>query len=273
MYELIDPRNLLIFQGDIDKAKQLIKDYKANGNKAPAGVTEEQLWTAKTTIDINVHPITDETLWAPGRMSAFVPFNVPICLFMMLAKGAPQIALSQWINQTYNVTCNYVNRSGEEVDLTLLAQSYGLAVAASISIALTGSKLVNSVKALQSLGVFVPYVAVAMAGSANVSFTRMDEWAGRGVPLCDEDGKELGFSLLGGKAAVTQTVLTRSCLLPVAPMILPGVVVKALGIGGLAATSVELVIITMAFGAVLPMVSPARFLAGPLDSWMNLAPS
>lgn len=255
MYELIDPRNLLVTADDITKAKQLLEDYKKNGKKAPAGVTEEELWNAKTTIDINVHPVTGETLWVGGRMSAFVPCNVPVILFMTVARGAPMIALSQWTNQTYNAVCNYVNRSGESIDMTLLGQSYGLAVTSAILIAITGRKLVDSIKALQSLGVLVPYTAVALAGSANVGFTRMDEWNGRGVPLCDEDGKELGFSLAGGKAAVTQTVLTRSCLLPVVPMILPGMVVNMLGLKSfVAATTVELILIAAAIGVMLPMV-------------------
>lgn len=164
------------------------------------------------------------------------------------------IALSQWTNQTYNVICNYVNRSGKEVDFTLLGQSYGLAVVASISIAVTANKLVQSIKALQSLGILVPYSAVAAAGSANLAFTRMDEWNGRGVPLCDEDGKEVGFSLAGGKVAVFQTALTRCCLLPIAPMILPGLVVRALGITSFgAATFVELLGITTAYVGVMPM--------------------
>jgi len=255
MFELIDPRNLLVTEADITKAKALLDGFKKNGEKPQAGVTEEQLWEAKNIIDINVHPVTGEILFAPGRMSAFVPMNVPLCAFMIMAKGTPQIIMSQYLNQTYNAVNNYVNRSGDTVDMMALAQSYGLAVFASISIAMTGSKIVSSVKALSALGPFVPYIAVALAGSANVGFTRMDEWNGKGVPISSEDGTDLGYSLLAGKAAVTQTVLTRSCLLPIAPMILPGLVVKFLGITSFgAAAVVELSIITVAFGCMLPMV-------------------
>ena len=71
--------------------------------------------------------------------SAFVPMNVPLCAFMLMASSTPQILAAQWpvphhpvwkpvacdarchvqqcragsrLNQTYNALNNYVNRSG-----------------------------------------------------------------------------------------------------------------------------------------------------------------
>jgi len=252
-YEVIDPRHLLVGQAEIDKAKALLEDYKKAGNKAPAGVTDEQLWEAKTCIDINCHPVTGEALFAPGRMSAFVPANVPIVIFMTMASGAPMIALSQVTNQTYNVVCNYVNRSGVEVDFMALGKSYLLAVSSAITIAVTGNKLVGAIPALQSLGILVPYSAVAMAGSANLAFTRMDEWNGRGTPVKDADGKEAGFSLAAGKTAVMQTVISRCLLLPIVPMVLPGLVCKAAGITGFGPKlAAELVLVITAYVGVMP---------------------
>jgi len=46
--------------------------------------------------------------------------------------------------QTANVVCNYVNRSGGEVDMTELTQSYLLACTAACSIAVGASKAVIS---------------------------------------------------------------------------------------------------------------------------------
>merc|ERR1712217_800112 len=92
-----------------------------------------------------------------------------------------QVVFTQWLNQTYNVLNNYVNRAGAQVDWSGLLTSYGLAVTASCSIALGAGKLMKAVPSLQVMGPFVPYLAVISAGSANLSFTRMDEWRGKGV--------------------------------------------------------------------------------------------
>merc|ERR1712039_149431 len=163
-----------------------------------------------------------------GRMSAFVPMNVPLCALMLMASTPTQTVFAQWLNQTYNVVNNYVNRSGATVDWSALLQSYGLAVTASCSIALGASKLTEVVPSLQVMGPFVPYLAVISAGSANVSFTRMEEWSGKGISICDADGNDLAMSKKAGQLGVMQTVLSRSCFLPIAPMVMPVLAMKVL---------------------------------------------
>jgi len=148
---------------------------------------------------------------------------------MLMASGTPQVVFAQWLNQTYNMVNNYVNRSGATVDWSALLQSYALAVGASCSIAVAAGKLMKAVPSLQVMGPFVPYLAVISAGSANVSFTRMEEWKGQGVAIVSEEGKELGLSLAAGQMGVFQTVLSRSCFLPIAPMVMPVFAMKFLG--------------------------------------------
>lgn len=186
------------------------------------------MWEHRKNVDVSIHPVTGDVLFAPGRMSAFVPMNVPLCALMLMASTPPQVVFTQWLNQTYNVVNNYVNRSGAQVDWSALLTSYGLAVGASCSIAVGAGKLMKAVPALEVMGPFVPYLAVISAGSANVSFTRMDEWKGKGISVCDAEGKDLGMSRKAGQTAVMQTVLSRSCFLPIAPMVLPVLAMKAL---------------------------------------------
>merc|ERR1712151_430777 len=175
----------------------------------PDGVSDAEMWEARTNVEVSIHPVTGEVLFAPGRMSAFVPMNVPICALMLMASTPQQVVFTQWLNQTYNVVNNYVNRSGAQVDWSVLLQSYGLAVTASCSIALGAKKLLQVVPSLQVFGPFVPYLAVISAGSANVSFTRMEEWRGKGISICDEEGTDLGMSKAAGQLGVLQTVLSR----------------------------------------------------------------
>jgi len=255
MYEYIDPRTLLLSSADLKKSQELLESYKATGKK-PAGVTDAEMWEARKNVEVSIHPVTGEVLFAPGRMSAFVPMNVPLCALMLMASTPTQTVFAQWLNQTYNVVNNYVNRSGATVDWSALLQSYGLAVTASCSIALGASKLMEVVPSLQVMGPFVPYLAVISAGSANVSFTRMEEWQGKGISICDADGKDLGMSKKAGQIGVMQTVLSRSCFLPIAPMVMPVLAMKVLKPFLRArpvAIVAELVLITGCISGMLPV--------------------
>ena len=88
------------------------------------------------------------------------------------------------MNQSVNVMCNYVNRSGASVDTAQIAQAYGLAVGVSCGIAVGARKVVESGPPwVKRLGIAVPYMAVVAAGASNVGFTRLPEMQ-HGVPIC-----------------------------------------------------------------------------------------
>lgn len=254
MYEKIDPRTLLIGSNELQRARDLLQQFKQTG-KAPAGVTDAELWDARRIVESIMHPQFNEPIPAVGRMSAFVPANVPLCAFMLMAATPVQTIAAQWLNQSYNVVNNYVNRSGATVDWGPILQAYGLAVGSAVSIAVGAGWLVKAVPALRVMGPFVPYLAVISAGSSNVGFTRMEEWNGMGVPILDGDGKELGLSQMAGQQAVLQTVLTRSCFLPIFPMVVPPLIMKSLPAIGFApvAIAVECVVIAGCIGFMLPV--------------------
>jgi len=254
MYEKIDPRTLLIGNDELQRARDLLEQFKTTG-KAPAGVTDAELWDARRIFESIMHPQFNEPIPAAGRMSAFVPANVPLCAFMLMAATPVQTIAAQWLNQSYNVVNNYVNRSGATVDWGPILQAYGLAVGSAVSIAIGAGWLVKAVPVLRVMGPFVPYLAVISAGSSNVGFTRMEEWNGQGVPICDADGTDLGLSPMAGQQAVLQTVLTRSCFLPIFPMVVPPLIMKALPVIGFApvAIAVECVVIAGCIGCMLPV--------------------
>jgi len=84
----------------------------------------------------------------------------------------------------------------------------------------------------------------------------MDEWNGKGVSVVDEDGNNLGLSLKAGQQGVLQTVVTRSCFLPIAPMVLPIFGMKLLSplltIPAIAIVA-ELLLITGCISGMLPV--------------------
>ena len=54
--------------------------YQNVWSQLPEGTTDEMLWEAKKIVDAIIHPATGEPMFLPGRMSAFVPMNVPIAM-------------------------------------------------------------------------------------------------------------------------------------------------------------------------------------------------
>jgi sideroflexin-5 len=256
IYEKIDPRTLLITDKELKDAQKLLEQFKSNGNKKPDGVSDADLWEARRIVEAIIHPVTGEPILAIGRMSAFVPMNVPLCALMLMSTTTTQSVFAQWLNQTYNAVNNYSNRSGATVDWAPLISSYVIAAGSAVSIAFAGGKLLKVLPALQGLGPFVPYLAVVSAGSANVGFTRYEEWNGGGIPVRDEEGRDLGMSKLAGKQAVLQTIATRVCFLPIFPMMLPPLVMKklkpVLPFAPLAMFT-EVIVIAAAIGLMLPM--------------------
>jgi len=248
MLDVIDPTMLLTSDAQLSEAKKKLEEFKAGTSKA----TDEELWAAKKTVDVMVHPVTGETMLAVGRMSAFIPMNVPIMVGMLSAQTPVQNVFWQWVNQTYNVVNNYVNRSSDQLEWSKIGQAYGIAVTAACGISVGLGQLIKSQPALQSMGFLSTYFAVVSAGASNVAFTRMDEIKS-GVKIADADGNVVGISKAAGKQAVMQTVLTRNCGLPVLPIILPAVILKMSGITSEAALKAgEVVLVTMAFTVGLP---------------------
>jgi len=59
MYEVIDPRTLMLTTEDLKKSQDLLDKYKKNGKK-PDGVSDEDMWNARRAIAVSIHPVTGE---------------------------------------------------------------------------------------------------------------------------------------------------------------------------------------------------------------------
>ncbi|KAL3926900.1 MAG: hypothetical protein SGPRY_003080 [Prymnesium sp.] len=214
--QMVDPKTLLTSKTELQAAQDLL-DRHAKGQAANA--TDHELWEAKRVKDAIIHPVTGEEMFLPGRMSAFVPVNTIPTAGMLLARSPAVTVFWQWINQSVNVMCNYVNRSGASIDTSQVAQAYALAVGVSCGIAVGAGKLVNSGPPwVKRLGIAVPYAAVVAAGASNVAFTRLPEMQ-HGVPIADPDGTPLGVSKKAAITSVGMTVASRNFVLPIAPML------------------------------------------------------
>ncbi len=257
MFQLINPMNLFINEKEIEDSKQLLQDYR-EGNLRD-DVTDDELWSAQEKISSVIHPVTQEPMFILGRMSAFIPVNIPIALGMIIHGSTGTAAQIFWqvVNQSYNVVNNYTNRGGMQVDWSLILKSYALAVASATTIAISAGVLMKRIPSLQSFNRIIPYIAVVTAGALNVGFTRIDEIT-NGIPVYDDKGNTLGISQLAGKLAVFKTIATRSMFLPVFPLLLPPVAVASLKSLKLLPKSkplllaVEILIISLCIGIGLP---------------------
>lgn len=269
--EVIDVRTVLTSDEELARCQARIAEFKTLG-RLPEGVDDDAMWEAQRTVSAIVHGPTGEKMFLPGRMSMFVPMNIPATAGMVMARSVPVTLFWQWANQTYNVVNNYVCRAGPEVEMQSLAQSYGLAVTISCGIAVGAGKMLKAFPRLQMFGLIVPYLAVISAGSCNVGFTRMDEIR-NGIFVKDKDGKVVGRSVTAGMTAVYLTVTTRSMFIPLFSLIGPPLIMKAVyATGAVAAgTGVALVLEVGAVAAMLAVGLPFALALQPLEMELDVA--
>lgn len=257
--DLIDVRLLLVGDEELERSKALLQD-RASGSLA-AGVTDEDLWRARRVVEGMVHPVTGEKMFILGRMSAFVLVNLPVAAGMLIHGPTSTMAAVfwQWVNQSNNVMCNFVNRSGASVDWSGIGQSYALATTVSCGLALAAGRVMDRNPRLKRFGVIVPYFAVIAASTANMFFSRLKEWT-EGVPVFDAEGVERGTSAKAGLEGVVRTVVTRSWIIPM-PLLLvtPAVMTGLRGVPSVAKRPAllifsELCIIALCLQCALPLV-------------------
>eukprot|EP00002_Diphylleia_rotans_P037839 TRINITY_DN8504_c0_g1_i2.p1 TRINITY_DN8504_c0_g1~~TRINITY_DN8504_c0_g1_i2.p1 ORF type:complete len:209 (-),score=36.24 TRINITY_DN8504_c0_g1_i2:70-696(-) len=131
---VVDPTTLFASEQRIVDAVKMLDDFK--NNRRDPNVTDEQLWEAKKLTGAVLHPDTQERIFLPFRMSAFVPMNVPIVLGMITAPTTVAQLGWQVVNQSYNVGVNYANRNASlSLSTSDIAKAYGLAVISSCTVA------------------------------------------------------------------------------------------------------------------------------------------
>ena len=205
-FDITNPLNLFNSQETLEKAKMKVLDYE---NSSKKGLITEDLWTASKLYKSNFHPDTQELIFAPFRMSSFVLTNFPVILGMMMPNPSVKgIIFWQWLNQSVNVGFNYHNANKSTILTTNeILTAYCAAVATSVGVALSLNALHKTGKLPASLGKFVPFIAVATAGTANLCLMRQKE-VQDGITVY-KDNKAIGKSQVAAKYAIGQTAFSR----------------------------------------------------------------
>ena len=105
------------------QAIYLLDSFKAG--HIPPGTTNRDLWEAQKLKQAIFHPDTGEKVFAPFRMSGFVPFGWITVTGMLLPNPSwPTLIFWQWMNQSHNACVNYANRNATNVSFEI-NQNYG----------------------------------------------------------------------------------------------------------------------------------------------------
>uniref|UniRef100_A0AC11D5S5 Sideroflexin 3 n=1 Tax=Ovis aries TaxID=9940 RepID=A0AC11D5S5_SHEEP len=190
-FTVTDPRNLLLSGAQLEASRNIVQNYRA-GVIMP-GLTEDQLWRAKYVYDSAFHPDTGEKVVLIGRMSAQVPMNMTITGCMLI-----------FYRQ--------------------LGTAYVSATTGAVATALGLKSLTKHLPPL--VGRFVPFAAVAAANCINIPLMRQRELQ-VGIPVTNEQGQRLGYSVAAAKQGIFQVVISRICM-AIPAMAIPPVIMDTL---------------------------------------------
>jgi tricarboxylate carrier len=232
-----NPLLFVVSKVQIKDAQDLLKRYK-DQESVLTTKKEKMMLTETEVADISkadsivrsaVHPDTGIVIPAYMRFSAYLYANIPINFgFLLCAPTTFNIALWQWINQTYYVGVNYSNRNASSKFTNQdLVKAYWAAVCASIGVGLGVKRFIEPFKSkfTGSKAFFfmftISFIANSAANGTNLLIIRSKEYKD-GIPVTREDGAEVGVSKTVGKKAVLQTALTR-WIMPILPLGMPTV--------------------------------------------------
>uniref|UniRef100_A0A7S4D3Q6 Sidoreflexin n=1 Tax=Eutreptiella gymnastica TaxID=73025 RepID=A0A7S4D3Q6_9EUGL len=215
MLDLTNPMHLLATKRQVLEARDRLKEYERSG--CVVGVSDEELWAARSLTASAIHPDTGDLIPRPLRMSGFLVFNAPICLAAVLATSYPSILLVHWLNQTHSALINYANRNASSPLSNLdLLKSYctavGCAVGIAFGLATTIKTRLPPAHATAALRL-VALPASMVAAGANCYMMRRHELV-TGIAVRDADGNDRGTSRAAAAKAMREMVASRLVAVP-----------------------------------------------------------
>lgn len=208
---LTDIRTLFTPAQEMQRSVEIMRQFRAG--TLPQSVPASEIISAKNTYLACIHPDLEEPIHPFFRMSAAPPVNMVIVGAMMAARSPLSVLLTQTINQGYNVGVNYANRNASNVmSVQQIATSAVGALVSAVGASMGLNELVkrSSLRpAVKNLAMgLVPFVAVSVANIFNITLMRWPE-VSQGISVSNEEGERVGQSVIAGRQAVTQTIISR----------------------------------------------------------------
>jgi hypothetical protein len=220
-----DPLLLLYSQNQILQAKERIQNYKNYPGQ------DHQLWEDKRLVDSAMNG-KGEFIPQSFRMSGYVPYNGPVCAFMMASQSTLPMLFWSWINQSQNALVNYFNGSTDNpIPMETLLKSYAAAVGSALMVGFGLATLIQKRYPADQAALMLRWVgfpSAVVASSLNCYIIRSPELS-TGVFLLDENENQVlpgETSIVAAKQGVYSTVVSRA-ILP-APVLLGPPVIMAL---------------------------------------------
>ena len=223
-YEATSPFTLLTSESTLKSSLSILQKFRDGAissdpelSKLPKNVINRMLWDARSVSDSIIHPDTQKPTNPFFRFSAFVPVNLLIMPFMLHPStlASPiKTASVHVFNQTYNAAVNYENRNASnQVDDVKVLQGFIGAVVTSVGIGLGATAVTNRAHRMPKvlgtgLRIFLPFVAVAFAGTFNLCLVRRDELFD-GITVYDKDDNEVGKSPFAARNALLKCSAAR----------------------------------------------------------------
>jgi len=215
--DILDPLTMIVGAAEVNRAREAIERYKLASAVERKAMNQEDLWAHQRVLQTATHPDTGAILHPLLRFSSFMPTNIFIATYMMLPSTVRSPVRSMgihWFNQSYNCVVNFANRNASsDVSTADILGTYFVACGLSLSIALATAKAMERVPrgsmTAEIVRILGPYVAVSLAGSANVALMRKAEWLYAGVTVYDEEGGSHGQSLAAGRVGIKECAVTR----------------------------------------------------------------
>ncbi|XP_036988757.1 sideroflexin-4 isoform X1 [Artibeus jamaicensis] len=209
--ELLDPTNLVISVGKIEKSRQLLL---TNGDAAIRDLEDQKIREAWKRSLSAVHPDDSKLIPVPFRPAALLPFMTPM-VFLSLVPGKslksmilPQLSLCSY-SAAFNIINGNASYNRHLYESVLLGAG---AVASTTFFALVPHLLLIKYELKNILlRRALPVVILAHVSALNVLASRSLETT-RGIEVMDKEGKVIGYSRKAGAKAVKDTAASRAML-------------------------------------------------------------
>ncbi|KAM5321762.1 sideroflexin-4 isoform 1-T2 [Glossophaga mutica] len=209
--ELLDPTNLVISVGKIEKSRQLLL---TNEDASIHDLEDQRIREAWKRSLSTVHPDNSKLIPVPFRPAALLPFMTPmVFLSLVPGKNLKSMILPQLSFCSYGAGFNIINGNASYNRHPYESVLVGAgAVASTTFFALLPHLLLMKYELKHILlRRTLPIVVLAHVSALNVLVSRSLETT-RGIEVMDKEGKVIGYSRKAGAKAVKDTATSRAML-------------------------------------------------------------